>query len=108
MEEEKKVEEVQEEKVEQAPANDNDKNVLTAFILFAVAVVLAFSWWVGAIGGVVCGVLSMNMINKTTDTTKKPHNVFQKITRIGSKIVIPVAGVMFVLYLVLWIVALCR
>ena len=113
MEEEKKVAEVEEVqpkeevKEEQGGMTPNCKTALVAFILACVAFVLAWCWWLGAIGGVVCGIISLSMLKKINgEVEKQPFRTFAKVAQILALVMIIVSAVMFVVYIVLFIIYL--
>ena len=89
MEEEKKevVEaEVVETKQEEAPKQEqqegmtpNCKNALIAFIMAVVGFVIGFGWLVGAIAGIVLGILALSFLKKIDgEVEKQPFTVFSK------------------------------
>ena len=112
MEEEKKVAEVEEVqqkeevKEEQGGMTPNCKYALISFILACVAFFLALGWWVGAIGGIVCGILSLVFLKKINgEVEKQPFRTFAKIAKILGLVMIIFSAVMFLVYFILFLVS---
>ena len=71
-----------EEKKEEGGMTQNCKHALAAFIASIVGLVFAAGWFIGAIIGIVGGILGMNFLKKIDgEVEKQPFKVFSKIAK---------------------------
>lgn len=106
MEEEKKVEVVEEKQPEQSGMTPQSKSALTSFILAMIGFVLSFAW-LFAIAGIVLGIVSLAKgKGNNPETDKQPFKAFGRIAKPFGIIDIILGAGMFILYLVLFILAI--
>ena len=101
MEEEKK-EVVQAEEQQQSGMTPNCKNALAAFIASVVGVCFAAGWFVGAIIGIVGGILGLSWLKKINgEVEKQPFRTFSKIAKPVS-IVSLILGILSMIGWLIW------
>ena len=117
MEEENKVVEAEvaeapkeEPKQEEGGMTPNCKTALIAFILSVAAFVVGVVWWIGAIGGIVCGILALVFLKKINgEVEKQPFRTFSKIALpLGIVSIVWSAGwlIYYLVVFIIWIVAI--
>ena len=103
MEEEKKeVVQAEEQPQQQGGMTPNCKNALSAFIASVVGVCFAAGWFVGAIIGIVGGILGLSWLKKINgEVEKQPFRTFSKIAKPVS-IVSLILGILSMIGWLIW------
>ena len=95
----------EEVKNEPAPANpEGDKHTLVTFILSIVGFVLAWSWIVGGIAGIILGAIALKRCKNGPEPQRQPYITFRKVAKPVAIVDIIASAVMIVVYTILFIV----
>ena len=106
MEEEKK-EVVQAEEQQQSGMTPNCKNALAAFIASVVGLAFVFGWFVGAVLGIVGGIIGLVFHKKIQgEVEKQPFRTFAKIAKPLSIGIIIAGAVMLVVWTLVVVIPL--
>ena len=109
MEEENRevVEEVREEEPQESGMTPNCKNALVAFIASVVGFCFVFGWFVGAVIGIVGGILGLVFLKKIEgEIEKQPFRTFAKIAKPLSIGIIIAGAVMLVVWTLVVVIPL--